>query len=391
MKRKQAIALTVFLFLALPLLVWAATTTHRIQGNLAVSAEVRAPKVSATTTLAGEALNVFGAVNNTTGTVRSAVVRATTNLMAAGATVYGNVNVATATVNAAQVNTPVLASTTTEVAVEDDFLLAGSGQDYRFTRYGTNFQGLQNTTAGGASIFSLFASDGDATDSVFVNVFGKGTPTATTNVERLALAYNTTGTRMEVASLAAGSGTKRSLALYVGANTNQLVLNPSGQVTASDSIASAGVSSTTGNFTADVTVGDAAGDTTTITGLLTGSVTNVGPFTQPVILGGGDYAYYGGIVCSNTWGWVASGNGSIISLTGRVGALSTIYVYKNGASVWTAYTSTGATNFHAYNTAKGTDTFVANDVLTVYNSNGTANGDHYDLQVTLDSFPASGP
>ena len=132
------------------------------------------------------------------------------------------------------------------------------------------------------------------------------------------------------------------------------------------------------------------GGTATSTGLFYGSVTNVGPFTQPSILGGPEYAFYAGVACSSTWGWVAPGNGSIIGITGRVAAASTVSLYKNGSTVWTAYTSVGAVTFHAYQ-AKGTDTFVAGDVIAIYTTGATANGDHYDLQVTLDSFPASGP
>lgn len=143
------------------------------------------------------------------------------------------------------------------------------------------------------------------------------------------------------------------------------------------------------NVTGNVTLGDAAGDTTTITGLELGSVTAICGFRGA---SGGGYATFNGVTTSSSVGWVAPGTGSIIGVSGYYGGgADTITVRKNGVEVWSAYAPSGWTAFNAYQ-AKGTDTFTTRDVITLYVlANQDSTDSTYTLYVTLDTFGATGP
>ena len=73
--------------------------------------------------------------------------------------------------------------------VNGDVLMSGGQQDYKFTSAANDALLLQGQTSGTYSVLDIFAKDGDATDGVGFTIFGKGTPSALTNTESVAIAH----------------------------------------------------------------------------------------------------------------------------------------------------------------------------------------------------------
>lgn len=138
----------------------------------------------------------------------------------------------------------------------------------------------------------------------------------------------------------------------------------------------------------NTTLGDAAGDTITFTGEARGHPVPIGPFVGN---GGGGYTTYAGTTSSSTWGYVANGAGSVVGISGQgYGGPSQASVYKNGSALWSgALGFTGGENRAAV-AAKGTYTFVAGDVLTVY-SNGAGTPEHFTILITINTIAAYTP
>lgn len=90
---------------------------------------------------------------------------------------------------------------------------------------------IQSQSAGVSSIVALSAKDGDGTDTVGHVVYGLGTPTANTNIERLFMQYTPSGPRFDIFTNASGTGTLRPLHLYTGSETNQFALGIDGGIT----------------------------------------------------------------------------------------------------------------------------------------------------------------
>jgi hypothetical protein len=109
-------------------------------------------------------------------------------------------------------------------------LTAPSAQSYKFTNVGTLALGLQGQASGQISAFELFSKDGDGTDAVYFEIFGKGTPSTTANSESLIMQWDTSSTAYKIWTRVLGSGTPRDLILQIGANTNQLVLYYDGRI-----------------------------------------------------------------------------------------------------------------------------------------------------------------
>ena len=92
-----------------------------------------------------------------------------------------------------------------------------------------NFLAIENDTSGKHHLVRMFAKDGDETDHVLWEFFGKGTRDSLAGGWHLVLiGWNTTSGRYEVGTLA--SGATEPLAIYTGANTSQLLLNVDGTV-----------------------------------------------------------------------------------------------------------------------------------------------------------------
>lgn len=109
---------------------------------------------------------------------------------------------------------------------------ATGGQLYTFTnRSGdTNILAIQSQNSAVAHLQEWYSKDGDGTDNVGLNVFGKGTPSSVANRELFQLYYDAAVPEWKIVSDAGGTGTVRPIKIYTGANTNQLVLATSGNV-----------------------------------------------------------------------------------------------------------------------------------------------------------------
>lgn len=118
---------------------------------------------------------------------------------------------------------------------DSDITLAMGSQDYLFTDRG-NALSLQGQSAGVASILDLFSADGDGTDDVEINVVGIGTPSQTTNVERLQMKYESGGPQFEIFTEANGTGTVRDLVFYTEGNDGQWLLGADGTITSTSRI-----------------------------------------------------------------------------------------------------------------------------------------------------------
>lgn len=107
---------------------------------------------------------------------------------------------------------------------------ANSGsQDYMFTSRSSAYV-LQSQTAGGNFELDLMTKNGDGTDTLRIDLFGLGTPSAVTNVERLSIQWDVTNSRYNINSTASGTGTTRPIRIYTGTRTGQLVLNTDGTI-----------------------------------------------------------------------------------------------------------------------------------------------------------------
>ena len=125
-----------------------------------------------------------------------------------------------------------------------------ASQDYLFTNRGGSFFILQSQTSNLSPQFEIFTKDGDGVggENVAISLWGKGTPgDITTTAE--ALAFNYTPTGCLIYTYAAGSGTVRSLSIYTGTNTTQLVLATNNDIAMSGDLAVTGeVLGGTGKF-----------------------------------------------------------------------------------------------------------------------------------------------
>jgi hypothetical protein len=89
---------------------------------------------------------------------------------------------------------------------------------------------LQAQSAGTDADVRIYTFDGDATDSILFSLWGKGTPAAATNRERLLMGWFPATNTYEIWSEANGTGTLRPFILYTEGNTEQLYLATDGKV-----------------------------------------------------------------------------------------------------------------------------------------------------------------
>ena len=66
---------------------------------------------------------------------------------------------------------------------------------------------------------AVHTEDGDGTDDVQYSVYGKGTPTSSTNTEKISMMYDAGSTQFEIRVEAGGSGTQRNLKIMDTSST----------------------------------------------------------------------------------------------------------------------------------------------------------------------------
>ncbi len=119
----------------------------------------------------------------------------------------------------------------------NDVLFAEGTQNYKWSSRSTNLI-LESQSSNTTAALEFYAKDGDGTDNIYFQLFGKGVLPTITGNERLRVGWIQGDARYSVASLAdtANGGVVRPLALYTGTNTDQLVLQINGDVTLAKSI-----------------------------------------------------------------------------------------------------------------------------------------------------------
>ena len=109
------------------------------------------------------------------------------------------------------------------------FLFTKGSQNYLFTDNGNDLA-LQGQSSSIDTDFNLFSKDGDATDGVTIHIYGKGTPGAITDSERLVAGWNVANSAYMIYTDKTGSGTAYPLIFNTSGNTNQLYLATDGKV-----------------------------------------------------------------------------------------------------------------------------------------------------------------
>lgn len=107
-------------------------------------------------------------------------------------------------------------------------VIGGGSQNYSFFGDGNNFT-VQAQGSGNASVWGLYAKDGDGSDVVQLEFYAVGTPGNITNRERVIVGWDATNSWFRMVSNANGTGTTRPIHLFVGTNT-QLYLDTNGRV-----------------------------------------------------------------------------------------------------------------------------------------------------------------
>lgn len=111
---------------------------------------------------------------------------------------------------------------------------SGSNQTYNITRGNSQTLDLQGQKSGASSGFRYFTKDGDGTDSSNWQLFGVGTPGATTNSEVIGIGYDQTNSRYAIQVTATGTGVQKPFHIYCGSDSNQMIFSTSGHVTIQD-------------------------------------------------------------------------------------------------------------------------------------------------------------
>jgi hypothetical protein len=130
-----------------------------------------------------------------------------------------------------------------------------------------------------------------------------------------------------------------------------------------------------------------------INGLAKGSVVAIPFYFSASSNPSGDYAYHNGLQCSSTRGWIPPGNGSIIAWSAVIDGDSSpisgdLEVRKNGsvlASLTVSSANGGTANKVGTSVAKGTCTFVSQDVISFYLGAGGHSG-QIIVYATIDSY-----
>lgn len=107
-----------------------------------------------------------------------------------------------------------------------------SNINYKFTDANNNDLAIENVDSGQATALNLFTKDGDATDGVRINIYGKGVSEwlGDTNRERLQILWNPGADEYQIFTESSGGGVLKPLVLYTEGNANQTRLNTDGSV-----------------------------------------------------------------------------------------------------------------------------------------------------------------
>jgi hypothetical protein len=123
-----------------------------------------------------------------------------------------------------------IARTDGDLEAVNDILFTGGTSNVRLTTRNANFV-IQSDVSGIDTNLEVFSKDGDGTDAVNVQFWGKGTPASIANRERLILGYvPTPSIYYGIRTDSAGTGTLRPIQIYTGSNTTQSVYNIDGTV-----------------------------------------------------------------------------------------------------------------------------------------------------------------
>ena len=121
-------------------------------------------------------------------------------------------------------------SFTDTLRLEGDVSLTKPSQNYLITDRSTALA-IQSQTSGFASSIELYTKDGDNSDQNNFSVFGLGTPTSSTNTEKIVFGWNDSGPNGNIYTFNSGTGVLRALHLSAGlTNGDQLVLATDGNV-----------------------------------------------------------------------------------------------------------------------------------------------------------------
>lgn len=108
-----------------------------------------------------------------------------------------------------------------DVDTYSDWLLEGQG----LPTPDIGYLDLQAQSSGHHAYFRMFTKDGDGTDSVGINICGKGTPDSDDNIELLSLLYQPIAEVFQIATDKGGTGSARDLDITTWDNINQLYLD----------------------------------------------------------------------------------------------------------------------------------------------------------------------
>jgi len=191
---------------------------------------------------------------------------------------------------------------------------------------------LQGQLPANATSFNIYSSDGDSTDNVNLQIFGRGLPNSVTNSERLYLGWNKLTNQYQLDVSNFGTGTARNLSIQVGIS-NQLLLKTDGTISInstqnSSSIISGGALTISGgtSIAKDLYVGgniyNNSGslnlNTLNLNGTINSSSNSVGTLTSS-----------GGISISNTADAISNVNGGTFTSAGGFAVAKKAFVGVN--------------------------------------------------------------
>lgn len=159
-------------------------------------------------------------------------------------------------------------------------------QRYDFSGNVSGNLNLQSKTAATGAKLRQFTNDGDNTDSNLVEIYGLGTPSSTVDSEFVSLGYEPTSYSLK--TQATGTGVVRSLNLETGANSNQVQLLTTGQVSLSSTTSSTSNSSGALLLSGGIGISDTTNASSSTNG---GTITTAGgaAIAQDVYIGGDLY------------------------------------------------------------------------------------------------------
>ena len=301
----------------------AAAAAGSLTGTTLASGVVTSSLTTVGALNAGSITSGFGTINNGSSTITTT-----------GAITGGSLVADATTINS---NTISVSSANLTLDPDNDIIFSPSGisQNYGLSDRGHGLT-LQSLTAANDFRLELFTEDGDATDTVSLLMYGRGTPSQMTNLERLVFYWDVGNSVWKIETDASGSGTTRDLRLVVPAGKDIILGDDAVVLTVK------GDSTIDANSNALLNVAASGNDwdsTSLRSGLIESTVT--GGTTQI------------GVKLKNLQTKV-NGVGPMMAMYGHTTGQTMAYVY----SVWAEESSAADTttlNFATRNTAGSTD------------------------------------